>query len=61
MIKHILKQIRKQSALLAQQAEQIALEIQDPNSPALLGKSGKIESAHNEQLDDDIARFISNH
>lgn len=61
MIKHILKQIHKQSALLASEAERIALELRDPTSPALLGKVGKNEPAVNDEIDDEIARFISKH
>lgn len=61
MIKHILKQIHKQSALLASEAERIALEIRDPNSPMSLGKVGKNAPAVNSEIDDEIARFISKH
>ena len=61
MIKHILKQIHKQSALLASEAERIALELRDPTSPTFLGKVGKNEPAVNDEIDDEIARFISKH
>lgn len=61
MIKHILKQIGKQSALLVAEAERIALEVQDKTSPALLGKSADPKCEHKAEIDDDVARFLQNH